>query len=80
VRLLAAGGVNQQTAADYILAGASALGIGGDLIPRDAIRDRNPDWIHELAHRFLGIVKNARAKRANREAPVAEHDGVLQRR
>ncbi len=80
VLLLAAGGVNQNTAADYILAGATALGIGGDLIPRAAIQDRNRDWINELAHRFLGIVKTARAKRADREAPVAEHERVLQRR
>jgi 2-dehydro-3-deoxyphosphogluconate aldolase / (4S)-4-hydroxy-2-oxoglutarate aldolase len=80
VPLLAAGGVNQHTAADYILAGAAALGIGGELIPRAAIQERNRDWINELAHRFLGIVKAARAKRASREAPVSEHDGVLQRR
>jgi 2-dehydro-3-deoxyphosphogluconate aldolase/(4S)-4-hydroxy-2-oxoglutarate aldolase len=67
VRFLAAGGVNQQTAGDYILAGAAALGIGGDLIPSTAIHERNRDWIQELAHRFLGIVKTARAKRASRE-------------
>jgi len=80
VPLLAAGGVNQQTAADYIMAGAAALGIGGDLIPRAAIQGRNRDWIHELAHRFLGIVRTARAKRATREAPVPDHDRVLQSR
>jgi 2-dehydro-3-deoxyphosphogluconate aldolase/(4S)-4-hydroxy-2-oxoglutarate aldolase len=67
VRLLAAGGVNQQTAAEYVMAGAAALGIGGELIPRTAIHERNREWIHELAHRFLGIVKTARAKRASRE-------------
>ena len=71
VNLLAAGGVNQQTAGDYIVAGAAALGIGGDLIPRAAIQDRNREWIHELAHRFLGIVKTARAKRASREPQAA---------
>ena len=62
VPLLAAGGVNQHTAADYILAGASALGIGVELIPRAAIRDRNRDWINELSHRFLTIVKSARSR------------------
>jgi 2-dehydro-3-deoxyphosphogluconate aldolase/(4S)-4-hydroxy-2-oxoglutarate aldolase len=64
VPLIAAGGVNQHTASDYILAGASGLGIGGDLIPRAAIHDRNADWINELAHRFLGIVKAARGRAA----------------
>lgn len=65
VPLVAAGGVNQHTATDYILAGAAVLGIGVDLIPRAAIHDRNRDWINELAHRFLGIVKAARARLAD---------------
>ena len=64
VPFIAAGGVNQQTAADYVLAGADALGIGGDLIPRAAIRERNRDWINELSHRFLGIVKASRSRLA----------------
>ena len=60
IPLIASGGVNQQTAADFILAGAIALGIGGDLIPPRAIQLRHPDRIRELARRFLGMVKDAR--------------------
>jgi 2-dehydro-3-deoxyphosphogluconate aldolase/(4S)-4-hydroxy-2-oxoglutarate aldolase len=60
VPLIASGGVNQQTAADFILAGAVALGIGGDLIPPRAIQLRQPDRIRELARRFLGMVNEAR--------------------
>ena len=63
VPLIAAGGVNQKTAGDFILAGASALGIGADLIPPEAIRLRQADWISELAHRFSNIVKSSRAQR-----------------
>ncbi|OLB33330.1 MAG: hypothetical protein AUH13_01180 [Acidobacteria bacterium 13_2_20CM_58_27] len=37
IPLVAAGGVNQRTALDYILAGASALGVGGELIPNEAL-------------------------------------------
>jgi 2-dehydro-3-deoxyphosphogluconate aldolase/(4S)-4-hydroxy-2-oxoglutarate aldolase len=70
VPLLAAGGVNQHTAADYVLAGAAVLGIGVELIPRAAVRERNRDWINELAHRFLGIVKATRARLADRQAAV----------
>lgn len=66
VPLIAAGGVNQQTAADFILAGAVALGIGGDLIPKKAIQTRQPDRIHELARRYLSMVKEAREARAQR--------------
>jgi 2-dehydro-3-deoxyphosphogluconate aldolase/(4S)-4-hydroxy-2-oxoglutarate aldolase len=62
VPLVAAGGVNQQTAADFIVAGAVAVGVGAELIPRRALEQREPAWILELAHRFLGIIKEARAR------------------
>ena len=58
--MIAAGGVNQQTAAEYIVAGATALGIGRELIPSQAVRHREASRIHELARRFIGFVKNAR--------------------
>jgi 2-dehydro-3-deoxyphosphogluconate aldolase/(4S)-4-hydroxy-2-oxoglutarate aldolase len=61
VALIAAGGVNQQTAVNYIRAGATALGIGMELLPRDAVRRRQDQRIHELARRFLGFVAEARA-------------------
>jgi 2-dehydro-3-deoxyphosphogluconate aldolase/(4S)-4-hydroxy-2-oxoglutarate aldolase len=67
VPLIASGGVNQHTAADFILAGAVALGIGRDLIHPDAIEHRQRDWIRELARRFLRIVKEARARRGHHE-------------
>ncbi len=60
VPLIASGGVNQRTAADFIVAGAVAVGIGGDLIQPDAIKCRERDWIRELAHRFVHIVRDAR--------------------
>jgi len=62
VPLIAAGGVNQQTASGFILAGATALGIGAELIPREAIRRRQPDRIAELARRFTGFVSIARSQ------------------
>ena len=61
VDLIPAGGVNQQTASDFIRAGSVAVGIGAHLIPSDAIHRRNADWIRELCVRFLGILKEARA-------------------
>jgi 2-dehydro-3-deoxyphosphogluconate aldolase / (4S)-4-hydroxy-2-oxoglutarate aldolase len=66
VPIIAAGGVNQETAADFILAGAAALGIGGRLIPKAAIEHRQPEQISELARRFLRIVKTARNKTSQR--------------
>jgi 2-dehydro-3-deoxyphosphogluconate aldolase / (4S)-4-hydroxy-2-oxoglutarate aldolase len=66
IPLIAAGGVNQLTASNFILAGAMALGIGGELIPREAIRMRQPDRIAELARRFSGFVSSARNRLAGR--------------
>ena len=68
VPLIAAGGVNQQTASNFILEGAIALGIGGELIPRESIRRRQPDRIAELARRFIGFVSNARKDSATAPA------------
>jgi 2-dehydro-3-deoxyphosphogluconate aldolase / (4S)-4-hydroxy-2-oxoglutarate aldolase len=61
VPLIAAGGVDQQTASSFILAGAVALGIGAELIPRESIRRRQSDRIAELARRFTGFVSGARS-------------------
>jgi 2-dehydro-3-deoxyphosphogluconate aldolase / (4S)-4-hydroxy-2-oxoglutarate aldolase len=60
IPMIAAGGVNQRTAFDFIAAGAVAIGVGGELIPREAIRRRQPDRIAELARRFLSAVSSAR--------------------
>jgi 2-dehydro-3-deoxyphosphogluconate aldolase/(4S)-4-hydroxy-2-oxoglutarate aldolase len=62
VPLIAAGGVNQKTAYGFILAGASALGVGRELISREAIRLRQDQRIRTLASRFLNFVKDARSQ------------------
>ena len=63
VPLVVTGGVNQLTAFDYILAGAHAIGVGHELLPREALAQRQTDRIHELARRFRIMVKEARAQR-----------------
>lgn len=64
IPLIAAGGVNQQTAANFILAGAAAIGVGRELIPREAVEKRQEGRIRELAHRFLNFVRTARSRTA----------------
>jgi 2-dehydro-3-deoxyphosphogluconate aldolase/(4S)-4-hydroxy-2-oxoglutarate aldolase len=68
--LIAAGGVNQENAFNFILAGAVALGIGGELIPLEALRQRQGDRIAELARRFVGFVKSGRVRVASRKQHV----------
>jgi len=60
VPLIAAGGVNQQTAGNFILSGATAIGVGTELVPTEAIERRQSQRIHELARRFKKLVKDAR--------------------
>ena len=60
VPLIAAGGVNQQTAAEFLRAGAVALGIGSELVPHEAVKLRQDHWIGELARRFIGVIKETR--------------------
>ena len=67
VSLIASGGVNQLTAANFIYAGASSIGIGSELMPSKAIATRQSQWIHELARRFLETVRNARIHMAGKD-------------
>ena len=69
VPLIAAGGVNQLTALNFILAGATALGVGRELIPSEAIRLRQAERINELARRFVSFVNNGRVQAAARRDP-----------
>jgi 2-dehydro-3-deoxyphosphogluconate aldolase/(4S)-4-hydroxy-2-oxoglutarate aldolase len=64
VPLIAAGGVNQQTISTFIQVGATAVGIGSELLPRDALQGRKEQQIRELARRFLAMVKDARHHKA----------------
>jgi len=64
IPLIASGGVNQKNAADYIRAGAVALGIGQHLIHQNAIKKRQREWIHELARRYTNMVTEARSVEA----------------
>ena len=62
VPLVPTGGVNLNTAAEFIEAGAAALGIGGELVQADALRSNKPEVIVENARKFLAIVTKARAQ------------------
>jgi len=63
IPLIVTGGVNQLTALDYIVAGAAAIGVGGELLPIEALTFRQENRIHELARRFQTMVKEGRAMR-----------------
>jgi 2-dehydro-3-deoxyphosphogluconate aldolase/(4S)-4-hydroxy-2-oxoglutarate aldolase len=64
--------VNLETAADYIRAGAAALGVGGELILKHAFQERKPELISNLATRYAELVKEARAATAAKSERTAE--------
>jgi 2-dehydro-3-deoxyphosphogluconate aldolase/(4S)-4-hydroxy-2-oxoglutarate aldolase len=60
VSMIPTGGVNLENAAGYIRAGAAALGVGGELIVKEALQSRQAEVIRSLAARFVDVVKEAR--------------------
>jgi 2-dehydro-3-deoxyphosphogluconate aldolase / (4S)-4-hydroxy-2-oxoglutarate aldolase len=60
VEVVPTGGVSLKTAADFIKAGASALGVGSDLVDIKALREGNAGLITERARQFIEAVREAR--------------------
>ena len=71
VALIASGGVNQQNAEAFILAGATAIEVGTQLIPTESIEKRQAKRIHELALRFSKFVREARLRLPPRKEVTA---------
>jgi 2-dehydro-3-deoxyphosphogluconate aldolase/(4S)-4-hydroxy-2-oxoglutarate aldolase len=61
IRLMPTGGVNLQTAADFLRAGACALGVGGSLVEPKTLAARDFARIETLARQFVEIVKKTRS-------------------
>jgi 2-dehydro-3-deoxyphosphogluconate aldolase/(4S)-4-hydroxy-2-oxoglutarate aldolase len=62
VPMIPTGGVNLDTAADFILAGAEALGVGGELVSSSALKSGKTNEITDAARRFVAIVREARQR------------------
>jgi 2-dehydro-3-deoxyphosphogluconate aldolase/(4S)-4-hydroxy-2-oxoglutarate aldolase len=60
VPLIPTGGVNLETIPNFIAAGAAAVGVGGELIDRNAMQSGDAAIIENLARRFVEAVRNAR--------------------
>jgi 2-dehydro-3-deoxyphosphogluconate aldolase/(4S)-4-hydroxy-2-oxoglutarate aldolase len=58
--LIPTGGVNAANAADYVAAGAFALGVGGDLVDPTALRAGNLEKITQAARELVQVVHAAR--------------------
>jgi 2-dehydro-3-deoxyphosphogluconate aldolase/(4S)-4-hydroxy-2-oxoglutarate aldolase len=62
VRLMPTGNVDLDTAAEYIRAGAVAVGVGRALVDPTALQSGDWDTISETARRFCHVIKSARGE------------------
>ena len=61
VRLMPTGGVDLNTAADFLKAGACCLGIGSQLVDPKLVAAKAFDQLRDLAARYVEVVRRARA-------------------
>jgi 2-dehydro-3-deoxyphosphogluconate aldolase/(4S)-4-hydroxy-2-oxoglutarate aldolase len=62
IPMVPTGGVNLNTAAEFLEAGAAALGVGGELIQAEALKSGQRQVIVESARKFVAIVKQYRQR------------------
>ena len=60
ILLVPTGGVNLQNAGEFIKAGASVLGVGGELVDKKAIKEKKFHIITENTRAFLKTIQEAR--------------------
>ncbi|HLJ77756.1 MAG TPA: bifunctional 4-hydroxy-2-oxoglutarate aldolase/2-dehydro-3-deoxy-phosphogluconate aldolase [Acidobacteriaceae bacterium] len=60
LRLIPTGGVTLQTAADFLNAGARALGVGTDLVNPKAIAEGKPESVTQTARAYVEIIEKFR--------------------
>jgi 2-dehydro-3-deoxyphosphogluconate aldolase / (4S)-4-hydroxy-2-oxoglutarate aldolase len=65
LKLIPTGGVTLQTAADFLRAGACALGVGADLVNAAAITEGKRELITDTARTYLDIIRETRTQGSN---------------
>lgn len=60
IEMIPTGGVNFDTAADFLKAGSAAVAVGSELIDAQTIKDGNYEIFTERAKQYLEVVKKAR--------------------
>src|SRR5208337_2853478 len=61
IEFIPTGGVNLETAPEFIKAGASAVAVGGELVDAKLLREGKLDVIAENARKYVEVVRAARA-------------------
>jgi 2-dehydro-3-deoxyphosphogluconate aldolase/(4S)-4-hydroxy-2-oxoglutarate aldolase len=63
IEMIPTGGISLANAAEFLAAGAFALGVGSDLVDAKAMAAGKPEVVTEAARKYLGIVREFRQKK-----------------
>jgi 2-dehydro-3-deoxyphosphogluconate aldolase/(4S)-4-hydroxy-2-oxoglutarate aldolase len=61
IEMIPTGGVNLDTAADFLKAGACAIAVGGELVDTKAMSEGKFEVLEQKARQYLEVVVKARA-------------------
>ena len=64
IEMIPTGGVNLETAADFLKAGACAVAVGGELVDAKLLKENKYDELTERARQYLAVIAKARAAAA----------------
>jgi 2-dehydro-3-deoxyphosphogluconate aldolase/(4S)-4-hydroxy-2-oxoglutarate aldolase len=62
ISMIPTGGVNLETAGEFLKAGACAVAVGGELVDARLIRENRYDRMEELAREYLAVIAKTRAE------------------
>ena len=62
IEMIPTGGVNLETAGEFLKAGACAVAVGGELVDAKLIREDRYDRMEELAREYLAVIARTRAE------------------
>ncbi len=60
IEMIPTGGVNLETAGEFLKAGACAVAVGGELVDAKLIKEGRYDLIEERARQYLAVIQKAR--------------------
>jgi 2-dehydro-3-deoxyphosphogluconate aldolase/(4S)-4-hydroxy-2-oxoglutarate aldolase len=72
IEMIPTGGVNLETAGEFLKAGACAVAVGGELVDAKLIQDRRYDQIEERAKQYLAVIARAREEMKGAELKAAK--------
>ena len=60
IPMMPTGGVNLENVGSYIQNGAVAVGVGGNLLDKEAIEQGKYDVLYDIAKDYINAIRNAR--------------------